>query len=901
MTLRNMKPIKWITYLSLAGLVAVSSCTDEALLKETTPLEGESGSISFCCADMLDVYRGPDNYATRAGGPKNEKEKLIKTLHVFFFKNDSEGKLLTTKYTNFPAYQKLTDKSILKIPTLPDGETLFNEGSDNIRIVAIANIDATDEAVDSYDEANTFKTEDTPFGRIQQNSRDAGGTPYEITCYDDLKNWIYYPRIRLGADSEQDDITQLPLAGMPMIGEYDNEGKGIDLSEKPDEGLILNLTALMAKVNISVKLEPKQYTPDFPVLRITEYGIKNMPIAVPFTPCDGAFKDGGKRKPVNYAEYLDSYNVTSAPMYHSKGTPSTDAEHYECKAEDHEYTTTKGLPITINRDSKAQTFSYYTYENINLPNYSALKDNEDEDGNTAYYPGDVSDPKVIPDYPDGVKEEDRQRWKPKIAYDNRASALILKGEYTTDQEVTYQAQFTIYMGANSETDFMVKRNHCYDNNIVIQGLDYIRNSTDNVFTFDGRVNVRSDNPIYLSIINERMVDAHATALPMDVWFMLRENEEPDNVDWTSEVTFTIRDHGNKNGNWIRMEKIPRWTRNRVTGMEASGWKFGNGARDYFTTDLVTNTLKENGEADGKQHGWQITVRGGTSDDSQADGSRSRIYFYIDENVPTSNDVSEDEYGPRTATIDVDYYQRDKNTNEVRDHRTFTLDIEQRALLKVSGYRNGTVNTWMEYYEEYLEHNDPLDKHESPGELYSGLPWGFNGVDVIYRNILNPNGFNNPTGTSNYYQVYLTNEAFAMTQWAINRNGSASLNTVKLFNDKEPASAFHYCYGKNKRNTNGTAAVSGNKGWYMPGISELEVALVNYYSLFTFFRQNLYWSASAANEGAYEWVGSTATTYARATGVKLNGTTIDYTQSSSGQDGYQRRTNVNRIRAFYRVN
>lgn len=912
MTLYNIKPVKWITALSVAALASLASCTDEVLLQDGITQAGDPGSISFQCADMVEVYKGPDNYATRAGGPKEEKEKKINTLHVFFFSKEN-GKLLTKKYDNFPAYQKLTGKSILKIPTLPDGETLFVEGSNKIRIVAIANIDATDEAADSYDEANTFKTADTPYGRIQEAGRDIGGEPFEITCYDDIKKWIYYPRIRMGSDSgERDDITQPPMAGMPMIGEYDNEGNGVDLSTKPKEGMILNLTALMAKVNISVRLEPKQYTSEYPVLRITEYGIKNMPIAVPFTKCDGSYigGDSGTRKPTTYAEYLKNYDVTSAPMYHSKGTPTTDAEHYECKAEDHEYTTTKGLPITINRDSKAQTFSYYTYENINMPNYSALKENEDEDGNNAYYPGDITSTEVLPDYPDGVKDEDHQRWKPKIAYDNRASAMILKGEYTTDQGVTYHAQFTIYMGENADTDFKVKRNHKYDNNIVIQGLDYIRNSTDNVFTFDGRVNVKSDNPIYLSIINERMVDAHATALPMDVWFMLRENEEdPSNIDWTSEVTFTIEDHSKVN--WIRMEKIPRWTRNGITGMEDSGWKFGNGARDYFTTNLVKETLLENGEADGKEHGWQITVRGGAKDDDEADGSRSRIYFYIDENVPLSNDPQADEYGPRKATINVDYYQRKKDTGDLIDERHFTLEIEQKALVKVSGQRadrtdnyENVPDTWMEFYEENLEHYDPLDKHEMPGELYTdGLRWG-----------PNINCQNYTTGercwhlqlffwqqtNCQYYQVYGSEGAFPQTKWIVNQIDNSvtypgNITDVKLFNSKEPPSAFHYAYGKNKRDSQGKVPADKNYGWYLPGIRELEAAIIQYYNTFSDFRGNFYWSCSPAQD--------TSNSHARATKLNITNGVADYVPSSpvnNENTGYKTRSTICRIRAFYRV-
>lgn len=859
--------LKYFTGICLAAgvLSAAVSCTDNYELPDPG-VNSEDGGIVFRCADMLEVYKSPDNCLTRAGGPKNPDEKAIKTLHVFFF--GADGNLLTsTNYDNFKAYQKVTNASFIKIPTGEGVSQLFNEGDTNIHIVAVANIDATDDAESATDDANAFYTRYSTGGKIQQEGRNAGGAPYEITSYDDLKNWVYYPRIRMSEDGTYGDISKLPEAGMPMIGEL----TGVDLSQKPAQTPVVNMKALMAKVNISVKLEPDQFTSQYPVLKITEYGVRNMPVAVPFTMPTGDVKAGQtKRKPGSYEEYFEIFDVTTAPMFHKGGAP-LDPTHFVCDDADHEFTTAAN--VTINKDSEPATFSYYTFENINLPDYSAVRTNGDPAFNNA----------LEPQYPAGVAPENYQRWKSTFAYSDRASALILKGEYTTHQGLRYQAEFTVYMGNNSETDFMVKRNHRYDNNIVIHGLEYIRNSDDEAYTFDGRVNVHSDNPFYLSIVNERKVDAHATALPMDIWLMLRENGDGsiiENPDWDTKIKFTVRDH--EAVDWIRMEKIPRAT------MEAGEFKFGTGARDYFTTDLVTNTLKENGTADGKEHGWEITV------DGEDDGSRTRIYFYIDENVPTSNNPTD--YGDRMATIDIEYVRSDAGGNVV-DRRVRTLDIEQRALLKVEGqHQSGTVDpTWMEYYEEYLDHNDPLDKHESPGELYSGLPWGLDGINVRYRT-LNGDGFNNPESGNNYYQIYGKIGAYAMTQWAIDRSGAGLLGNVKLFNNTTPPSAFHYCYGKNKRDANGNAVVSNNKGWYMPGIRELELALTDYYDTFSDFRGNFYWSAAAGSETP----ALTATQYARATKVNVTGNTVRYAESSPNQEGYLRRNAVQRIRAFYRV-
>lgn len=902
---------------------AMASCSEDNLLNsDPSNQEGEAGYITFQCSDMLETFVGSNNPAgTRAGGPKNPEEKTIKTLHVFFF--DPDGNLLEVEdYDNFNSYQRIDGKSFIKIPT---GEGVREELTNqlkNVHIVAIANIDATDDAASATDDANKFRTKYSTGGMIRKAGRNAeedqkgpddmkgNGNPYEISNYEQLTKWVYYPRIRMNEDGTG-DITSLPEAGMPMIGEKRN----VNLSTKPSETIVVNLIAMMAKVNVSVELDPDQYTDQYPLLRITGYGVRNMPIAIPYKQPDGTGPATGKP---THEQYLTSeeYNVTKVPMFH-KGEQPDDYTHMACDDEAHEYLTHAN--VTINKDSEPATFSYYTFENINLPDYSAIGPN-----------GEYFDENHNVKYPTGVSKENYERWKSKFAYSDRASALILKGEYTTHQGLKYNAQFTVFLGSTYDsngkaldekersTNFEVKRNHRYDNNIVIHGLDYIRNSDEDVYNFDGRVNVYDENPFYLAMVNERKVDAHATALPMDVWFMLREdgqgNENKD-VDWKSQITFTIKDHDGKEGNWLRMEKIPRATMEKgriIKGSTPTPFAFGTGARDYFTTDLVTNTLKDN-DAEGT-HGWQVTV------DADKDGSRSRIYFYIDENVPANNNVNttdkkaSDYYGERKATIEVNYVRTnaDGTTNTI--NRSF--EIEQRALLKISGEwkssstsaKKETVDfdaknlvTWMEVYEEYLEHSDPLDQHESKGELYTGLKWGLRGEPI---------GFSNPESGNGKDEVYYKEGAFEMTRWVLEQ--SNDLYKVKLFNIEEPPSAFHYCFGKNKRNADGSAdyiyeEVFGktplmgwtyskgfNKvGWYMPGIRELEKALVDYYGNFPEFQGFLYWSASCLTDGNNN--------YARATRVNVTGSGYTYANSkNSGDPGYQDRKEPLRIRAFYRV-
>lgn len=768
--------------------LTLTGCAEEDFRFDEPAADGRGVTLSFSCNDMLPQYIDPVASRSRAADPKTEEEKKINSLHLFFFDGTTgefvDPNLDDQKFLPYQYIEKATNLVTV-------GDQVFGNMT-NVTVVAIANINAT-EGANPY-----FCTKWTHDGDIRKDSRKDEGERWEIRNYSDLEQWIYHPRLRM---DENRSVVDLPSAGMPMIGTL--EGASL-VHSATNPRLEVQLKALMARVNITIKLNPNQESRDgtLPTMTITSYGIKNMPNTVPFTMPDAEHKTDNNKE----------YNLTTGEM-------TTDFL-YELPA-----------PVTINKNSDAVTFSYYTYENIQLPDYTATRpgvDGTDANFFPDYNGGKVDNSTIR--YPDGINEDDRQRWKPLMAREN-ASAMVLNASYVTHQNLRYQARFTIYMGQNPDNDFQVKRNHAYNNNISIRGLDYVRNSSDGVYTFDARVNVVSDNPVYLAIVNERKVDAHATVLPMDVWLLLREPQngatEPPVVTHTSKVTLSVRGDAR---NWLSMIVIPR------AEMEASGWKAGTGAPDYFYTDLIAQC--NTGTFNGHQSGPEVTIESTPS----INNSRSRVYFCIDENVPTSNNPTD--YGDRYATIDLTY------ENSLGDKRTRTIEIDQRALVKVDGqHTTGTnITAWMEYYEEYLEHSDPLDQHTQPGELYEGLPWGVEGT--------NYGGweqrwweFNTWSCTFNTIDdnLYTTTGAFAMTKYIIGRQGADPLSNLKIFNDNAPKTAFHYCYGKNKRDSNGLVETGNSKttGWYMPGIRELEQALTQHYMSFDDFRGNFYWSCAAA--------------------------------------------------------
>ncbi|ROT16030.1 DUF4906 domain-containing protein [uncultured Muribaculum sp.] len=836
------------------SIVAMTGCSDDNELWDEPEISGPV-TIVAQSVDMIEPFSMPE-VLSRANDPKNEAEKRINTLHLFFF--DNNGQFITSNADNFKPY----------IPNVKNFMFVIKDEAyktmTDVTIVAIANINGTDN-----ESANYFTTEYpdgtviTAGGDIESGTRINPGetrnpNPYKITCLADLQKWVYAPKLRT---AEGTDITQLPKAGMPMIGML----KGVDLS-KASGNTIIPMKALMARVDIRVTLDPNQESTDgrLPQLTIKEYGVMNMPTTVPYTMPD-----------INNNEATDVSGKIEK-----------------------EVKVTLENPIVINKNTHDQdVFTYYTYENIQYPDKEAKR----PDGSPAYQDGKLT-------FPQGVAEKDKQRWKPTIAQKDRASAMVLRGSYITHQGLTYEAEFKVFMGQNTIDDFTVKRNHKYVNNITIHGLDYVRNSDDNTYTFDGRVNVKTDNPVYLAIVNERKVDAHASVRPMDVWFLLRENADGtlnENVDWESEVELTIED-ANTSAKWIRMEVIPR---EEMRILENNKEKFiaGRGARDYFTTDLISKLDMENGMSEtNHQCGWHVTI------DGKRDKSRSRVYFYIDENV-TPN--AQGEILDRIAKVKIVYRKRESENGPILDERERILEIEQRGLKKItySHPSGGTIDdTYMEYYEEYLEHYDPLDQHTMPGELYKGMPWGIEGKNY------HQSGWSRLINSDEVYDDGLQATQFVIYTRGTNPDSEyIPMSTVKLYNDNPPSTAFHYCYGKNKRNADGSVPSPKNNsyqnidngGWYLPGIRELERALTEHYLIFPDFKGNFYWSASAAKNVVLNSYG--ARNRARATKIIINGTDVDYAESGSenrdddytGPDGIKGRAERKeyfRVRAFYKL-
>lgn len=409
---------------------------------------------------------------------------------------------------------------------------------------------------------------------------------------------------------------------------------------------------------------------------------------------------------------------------------------------------------------------------------------------TFYMPEHLVNSKTIT-YPTGIKDEEKQRYKPEcVASGSKPTYVKIKGGFTDHQGHVQSMEYDVYLGSNNYDNFQVERNCQYNNNIIIIGGTNHNAAVDGTISVDHRVTL-GNSGYYIAIEQEATLDAHWNVVPMDLY-----------IDGANTVTVTI-----ENSDWIRMERIPQAT------METAGYAAYTGIRDYFTTNLVTDTLASN--------------------TSYTCSNRDRIYFYIDENISLSK---------RTADVSLSF------SGDASKNRTLTFT--QVGLKPVSVSRDGVSRTiYIEDKEEYLYHYDPLNTYNTE-QVYSGLEWGHN---------------NEATGVE-YNSPYL--DGLDYTRTIIGNNRSYKIVDI-------PQTAAEYCNNKGKKNPDNdnntyTTLTATNGVWYLPAISEMEAIMKKYFETYEEFQNNFYWSSAPAKKSSgFLGLGTAEeATRARATRVKV---------------------------------
>ena len=598
------------------------------------------------------------------------------------------------------------------------------------------------------------------------------------------------------------ELNKLPVSGMPMFG-------SLSASLSQNASRTLSLKALMAKVEFvfGINSSNPDATGKYPQMSVQKLTFGNRP--------NGVILGGG-----------------------SSTTQFGTANNAVSKQDKNEFTKT----FVLQHAGQTHTEIFYVYENIQPAR------NLSETPELSFLDQSF---------------EGKERYRAARANAN-ASYVEIEGVYHDATKTEYKAKLIFHLGGNNYDNFEVKRNCHYKNSIFINGLQ--SNSTYDVKSvlYDSRVTVTTSGPYFVSMLKGQDADAHFGVSPIDFYFY-------DDEDVTAHrLKVEILDP--TNDSWIRLEKVDAqymqnstlpsaWTSTHIDAGSGS-WMAGHGKRKYFTTNLVTNTLKNNTYCYVTNH-------------------RDRVYLYIDENISKSN---------RSAQIKLTYEMQTKDNAQWHASpkaEDVTIDITQRGLLE---FQCEGKYYYIEQIEEYLDNYDPYDAYNS-GQVYPGLPWGLSGVYLR-------------EGYDTWCNVY-TNGAEA-TQKIISVSGYTILDLNAV-----PRAAAEYCYNKNKRTSNGTVSNFSSadaSGWFLPGITQLEDLIVAFKDEFPYFGTEFYWSSAAGKKRPlFSYVEDA--NYARATRydykdeirnedfIPSGDADDDYT-GKDGIGGKARRTEPLRIRAVY---
>ena len=428
-------------------------------------------------------------------------------------------------------------------------------------------------------------------------------------------------------------------------------------------------------------------------------------------------------------------------------------------------------------------------------------------------------PAELKNAPTEEKEKYQQRYKNLLTEGKMATYVNIKGKYTDHQENTYDVDYNIYLGGNNYDDFNIIRNTHYDNSVTIRGISASDDQSVNPggISIDHRVNVNRSTPLVINLRRESLLDAHFEVRP------LRLRLVGDNIPTGTNATVQILNEDGTANNvpgWIRLEASGNTADHITSGVSA-------GKRKYFTTDLVTNTLKNN---------TNLEV-------SNLTAANQTLWIYVDENTDTKS---------RAAIVRITYDGVNKD-----------YKIVQNGLYKVKGADSGNIY-YIEQYEEYLYNYDAEDSYGQTKQ--EGMPWGLNDVQLsnehnsfyIDEDNTDWNKYvaNNPLLKYDFYIAkydafvrdgvtvhgfagqHFTQEIFDATK--NNTDANKKVNVLTMAD--QPKGAVEYCYNRNKRDENGNVV---KVEWYLPSADELEDFIVPAYASFEEFQDNYYWTSQPA--------------------------------------------------------
>lgn len=473
----------------------------------------------------------------------------------------------------------------------------------------------------------------------------------------------------------------------------------------------------------------------------------------------------------------------------------------------------------------------------------------------------------LPDDYDSEAEEkkvEKQKYKPLFVGQGQYPTLMrFKGLYVeveAGEELVKTLTYDIYLGRDNFQDFCIFRNYKYNNKISITDTQNFKDG--GWMGVDHRVDLETKG-FLVGFKRATLLDAHYEVRPMRVRFPIYPAAGTVSVEILKEDKTPA---GADEMPWIRLERPASSDRT-----SSSATHYTNGKRKYFTTDLVSATLKNNVRIEYDPHD-------GTEGDLEG---LIPIWVYVDEYAVAADDNAENKN--RKAIVRVTFTPDEITENSGVVSQSFI--VQQRAMYPIS-YDSRTYN--IEYFEEYLYNFDGEENYGEEGGEYvgqDGIKWGLSGQQLSHRYkamYINSSesslqGFGSiiqriiegvVSSKSPYYDFYLdrdipesvynpkTNQNITITeddrQDVVIRNHKGYLYNFEIITKQginngtpsnmqlndETMSAIEYCYKKNKSATGKNEAIyvqtapsswngqsttynTENCKWFLPAIDEME--------------------------------------------------------------------------------
>ena len=662
--------------------------------------------------------------------------------------------------------------------------------------------------------------------------------------------------------------------GFPMIGTHtsdpfnltkgaDNEGNAV---------ATIPLKKLYSKVRFTMQINANQVVDkQIPTFKISKAEVFNVPIMARL----GRELDANG-KPIYGTTNVDDYVTEMGAT--STYTPS---EYYHFTEKPYVIETFVGNKKTISHSTSATTddiieFSFYMPEHKVTPNAIQLPTTmtpEERENYAQYYK---------PTGVDAVRNGDGTTKPAKIA-----TFVRIHGTYTDHNGQILGVKYDIYLGQNNSDDFTIKRNQQLNNKLIITGLTNHKDAYSDVqgnISIDHRVEIE-DKGFNLSMERTAILDAHFEVRPLDI-----------TLSPNSQMVITIPEEYRS---WIAMENDAAARSGKNSGLYVNTTTERKGVRKYFTTNLVSELNTANKGT--------ITLSNNESGANTTKTFRIWFYIDENPNVydktgatspnkegNVTYSVSKEQY--RVCPVKFKYMGTDKDGNTMT--KDANINFQQWNLWRVWS-ADGNRYYDIEHEEEYLN-NYASDMQY--GQTQDGMAWGLDGIqlsndvsaywaerhrmsfgsiveELIFGGLIDlldswfsisssaSTAFAN-SGQKPYYDFYLSRDNFqtdklestanktlyardysglqfnkeiATTLKTYSSNPNTKIDEVILTED--PASAFAYCYHKNKRNSSG---VVENQKWFLPAIDEIEdIALGAYDEFDRVFQNKEYWSCQPA--------------------------------------------------------